>query len=190
MGKCRERGREQRGPRVQGTRGRPGAEAGTEVRADVPERRAWATRQGPGCASPAKGVGRRADWLGRPHLPRRASKFVSLSDLQPHRCLHPITKQYLATLLCPGTSPRPSTGTGGLSELSGLATTYLQRGLVPTSLPCSARCQSHVPPRSLYPSASLDCHVPLARPTWSNRPAANSLWRDPTSRCAAWAGIP
>lgn len=48
----------------------------------------------------------RADWLGRPHLPRWASKFVSISDLQPHRCLHPITKQYLATPAVPGSQSK------------------------------------------------------------------------------------
>lgn len=162
------------------------------MRADVPGRQAWATRQGSLCASPAEGVGMGADWLGRPHLPRWASKFVSLSDRQPHRCLHPITKQYLATLLFPrGQSKTELTRTGGLPELSGLATTYLQRRLAPTSLPRGARCQSHVPRRSLYPSASLDCHVPLARPTWSNLPTASAPVEESnfTMCCLSWGSM-
>lgn len=111
-GRARAESREQRAERrrVQGTSGRPSSRGrhwqAQEERADVPERQAWATRQGSGRASAAKGVGRQADWLGRPHLPRWASKFASLSDLQPHRCLHPITKQYLATSAVPGNQSR------------------------------------------------------------------------------------
>lgn len=161
-----------------------------EREADVPERRAWATAQGSGYASPAQGVGLRADWLGRPHLPRRASKFVSISDLQPHRCLHPITKQYLATLLCPGTSPRPSTKNRW--DLRALWSHHeLPTARTRTYIPAGRRdVPNDVPLRSLYPSASLVCHVPLARAPWGNLPPAIFLWRDPTSRCAAWAGIP
>lgn len=152
------------------------------MRADVPERRAWATRQGPGCASPAKGVGTGADWLVRPHLPRRASRFVSLSDLQPHRCLHPITKQYLATPAVSGNQSKTAhrnrwalRASRSRNDLPTARTsTYIPAGTSQVALPLSL-------PRLPCPTRSA---------TLGNRPTANSLWRVPTSRCAAWAGIP
>lgn len=143
--------------------------------------------RGPAALVLQQGVGLRADWLGRPHLPRWASKFVSISELQPHRCLHPITKQYLATSACARepVQDRAQEQVGTQSCLVSQRPTYRRR-LAPTSLSRGVevpeQSTSHVAlPLSL--PFSLDCHVPPARAAWSNLPTAVSLWRDPTSRC-------
>lgn len=143
--------------------------------------------RGPAALVLQQGVGLRADWLGRPHLPRWASKFVSISDLQPHRCLHPITKQYLATSACARepVQDRAQEQVGTQSCLVSQRPTYKCR-LAPTSLSAVSRSQSKVPRMSLYPSASRSLSTAMSHSLGhrgANLPTAVSLWRDPTSRC-------
>lgn len=150
--------------------------------------------RGPAALTLQEGVGLRADWLGRPHLPRWASKFVSISDLQPHRCLHPITKQYLATSACARepVQDRAREQVGSQSCLVSQRPTYRCR-LAPTSL--SRRVE--VPEQS-----TLHVALPLCLPPLSTAMSHSLGQRGATSRrpspsggtrlhdAFSWAGIP